>query len=128
MCRTFPLAWFNLTASEQSKYFQGLPTPLAAFFIASLVIHTPWITSHACRVLLYHKVLPVLVVCIAFLMVSSIPFPTFKEWRMRSVREYTLVSLILCISLLCYLQGYPLFFFLTTGYICIGIIRSLQHS
>lgn len=123
----FRLAKFNLTSSEQSKYFQGLPTPIAAFFIASLVIYTPWITSHACRVLLYHKVLPALVFCIAFLMVSSIPFPTGKEWRLGSLRDYALLSIVTCIVILCYIQAYPIFFFMTSGYIFMGIARSLQH-
>ena len=75
----FRLAKFNITAEKQANNFIGLPTPIAALFIISLVLYNHWILNHSLKFLLYKRIPFVLVASIAFLMISSIPFPSFKK-------------------------------------------------
>jgi len=75
----FRLAKFNVTAEQQTNYFIGLPTPVAAFFVTSLILYSHWILNHSLRFLLYKRIPFILVATIAFLMISSIPFPSFKK-------------------------------------------------
>ncbi len=74
VCGLLRLAKFNITAVEQSRHFHGLPTPIGALVIASMCIR---LSSEMFLLSLLYTV----VVSIALLMVSSIPFPTFKQFR-----------------------------------------------
>jgi CDP-diacylglycerol--serine O-phosphatidyltransferase len=92
-CAGLRLARFNVTTSVLSKkYFQGLPTPIAAGMVATSVIFkaaTDWPTN------LNNWVLG-LTLGLASLMVSNIPFPSFKElnWRARASFGYLMVGVM----------------------------------
>jgi CDP-diacylglycerol--serine O-phosphatidyltransferase len=92
------------------SYFRGLPIPAAAGMIASLVL-----VLNRYNLKGFTLALPFLMVCIALLMVSSIPYPNFKniDWHRRTqvktfvtivfiaivgfmLREITLAVLFLC--------------------------------
>jgi CDP-diacylglycerol--serine O-phosphatidyltransferase len=66
----FRLARFNCKGSECIETFIGLPTTVAAFFIASLVLFNFDVKN---------GLLFVFVVIISSLMVSSIRLPSFKR-------------------------------------------------
>lgn len=74
------LARFNVLAQRErlgpSKFFVGLPIPAAACMAAGVII-----AHHQTQVDLLHKqvVLLVLLPLLAFLMVSTVPYPTFKH-------------------------------------------------
>jgi CDP-diacylglycerol---serine O-phosphatidyltransferase len=74
-------AVFHRETSNATKDFIGLPVPAAAGTIASLVF---FLNSHELQWL--SIVLPVLMILIAYLMVSSIHYPSFKEidWNTRA--------------------------------------------
>lgn len=69
------LARFNITHTQQSRFFRGTPIPIAGCFLATIVLNarnlafTPLITM----------LLLALVLTLAGFMVSTIPFPTFKQ-------------------------------------------------
>jgi CDP-diacylglycerol--serine O-phosphatidyltransferase len=71
------LARFNLTQSQQSIAFRGAPTPLAGCFIATVLLNTRSMVFSPMHLI----ILLTLVIFLAFLMVSNVPFPTFKHLR-----------------------------------------------
>lgn len=82
LCSALRLARFNVTASTMPKnYFQGLPTPMAANMVAFFVIF-----------MLFRGLDPIsktgwmlfLSISLSMMMVSSIAFPSFKEFHWRS--------------------------------------------
>ena len=82
------LARFNATvASSDSKYFTGLAIPAAAGVVSSLVIFDLHITRMG------SQVKPVLILTItlglAFLMVSTIKYRSFKDLKFRRGQHFT---------------------------------------
>ncbi len=69
------LARFNVTHSQQTILFLGTPTPIAGCFLATLLLNTNHIVLKSTLVTL----LLLLVLSLALLMVSRIPFPSFKQ-------------------------------------------------
>lgn len=69
------LAKFNLTHAQQSIQFCGVPTTIAGCFLATLVLNSKAIVFRPVPITL----LLGLVILLAFLMISSIPFPAFKQ-------------------------------------------------
>lgn len=93
------LARFNSTvASTDSKYFTGLAIPSAAGVVASLVIFDHHIVRMGAEV----KPLLILVITLtlAFLMVSTIKYRSFKDLKFRGCRHFNyLVWVILGLML-----------------------------
>ncbi len=82
------LARFNATvASADSKYFTGLAIPAAAGVVASLVIFDHHIVRMGAEV----KPLLILVItlALAFLMVSTIKYRSFKDLKFRGRQHFT---------------------------------------
>ncbi|MGC2310674.1 MAG: CDP-diacylglycerol--serine O-phosphatidyltransferase [Candidatus Babeliaceae bacterium] len=112
------LARFNVnTTKTVSAYFTGLPTTLAAFFIASFILYAPWLATHSGNFLFSHKALCLMVFTLAALMVSSIPFTTLKRYKITSVYEAIKCGLFSIFMIWCTIYHYPCFLFLITGYI-----------
>lgn len=123
----YRLALFNLTALKQKDYFRGLPTPFAALFIAQLILYIPWISTHACKILLYKTILPFVVVSFALLMVSAIPFPTGKNITITSSKQILCLIAFAMITLFIITTGYPIFLLLMGAYIATGISQGLLY-
>ncbi len=82
------LARFNATAaSADSKYFTGLAIPAAAGVVASLVIFDHHIVRMGAEI----KPLLILVITLslAFLMVSTIKYRSFKDMKFRGGKHFT---------------------------------------
>lgn len=115
----FRLAKFNIISKDQSNFFLGLPTPIAAFFLTSIVLYRDWISQNKLAYFLLEKyVLFVAVIFISFLMVSKIKFPTFKN---KGSRIGALPFFIL--GLLCFIFGYPFFLLIPILYILSGFTK-----
>ena len=118
------LARFNATVStSDSKYFTGLAIPAAAGVIASLVIFDLHITQMGSEV----KPLLILVItfALAFLMVSTIKYRSFKDMKFRRGDHFTyLVWGILALMLI---VAWPqaMLFVTFTGYALSGPIARL---
>jgi len=118
------LARFNATVStSDSKYFTGLAIPAAAGVIASLVIFDLHITQMGSEV----KPLLILVItfALAFLMVSTIKYRSFKDMKFRRGDHFTyLVWGILALMLI---VAWPqaMLFVTFTGYAVSGPVARL---
>lgn len=112
------LARFNITGS--TYYFVGLPIPFAASCIASLVLQEASMPDGMAQVLLSQAVLYGIIMTLALLMVSSIPFPSFK-----SHKKFSLQLLLVTISYLMFIMlvgwyGYPILLLVAASYLLIG--------
>lgn len=118
------LAKFNTTSEQQSNEFIGLPTTIAAFFIATLVLSHSWITSHSLYLLLSKQILFPIITLIALLMVSKLKFYSFKRFKLYFPRDYVSVFILLMLFFWAVVHGYPLMFFMLSGYIICSLIRN----
>lgn len=85
MCGTLRLARFNVQRhSVDGRFFVGLPIPAAAGQVAALIHFHP-----APLGLKGHAVLALaMTICLAFLMVSTLRYPSFKGFDLRVRRSY----------------------------------------
>lgn len=91
------LARFNSNPVQPLYYFQGLPTTVAAFCIASFP------TS----VFVHQKITLSLVMGLALLMISHVPFPSFKKGLRVRVYEKILALILALCFLFLLIKGYP---------------------
>lgn len=106
----FRLARFNITSTDQTIFFIGLPTTIAAFFLVQLVLYQELLLHNNIQLFLSERFFILLVGFLAFLMVSSIRFPAFKQPRI-SLRDpllYIKALGLLVFGLWCAYRGYPL--------------------
>jgi CDP-diacylglycerol---serine O-phosphatidyltransferase len=118
------LARFNLTSNDQSLFFLGLPTTVAAFFFAQIVLYHELVLDNSVTRLLNENVLVGLVASIAFLMVSTVRFPAFKKTNLSLKRAATYLKIIFMVGLAiwCLLHGYPFFLMIVSAYILGGLL------
>lgn len=122
----YRLAKFNVHTGASKSYFTGLPTTMAAFCIMSLVLHRPWLETHHVYTLCSQYFSFIVIVLIALLMISPVPFKKHSAFSPRH-----LALLTLCISLgsllgACYeypwlligMTSYIIATFLCYGYSC----------
>lgn len=110
LCACVRLARFNVLTNPyimgHEKYekgdFSGLPAPAAAGVVASIAL-----TLFTLNLKFYAIFLIPLMLLIAWFMVSSIPYPTFKHinWN-TSAKFRTFVVIIACIFLIVYFKKY----------------------
>ena len=131
LCAAVRLARFNVIThplilrdeQEGSGDFQGLPVPAAAGMIASLVL---LLNRHDLRA--WAIFLPILLLLIAFLMVSTVPYPSFKNigWQTRTKFRTFICLLIGLVLLFQYPSIAVVGLFLS--YIFFGLGRYLYRS
>ncbi len=97
LCGASRLARFNI-ADENLKSFSGLPTPGAAAAVAGLIycVPDPGIS------LLWCLVAAILMLSLAFLMVSKIEYMSIKQLRLGNIRAIGKVGLGVLIALIWY--------------------------
>jgi CDP-diacylglycerol--serine O-phosphatidyltransferase len=128
----YRLARFNIIASTQSEYYTGLSVPVAAFFVSSLVLYQQWIVEHSVWFILYKRVPFLIVLFIALLMISQIPFAALKQkatssggLRRHNKKRYLLLFAGWVLMLYLFMHGYPLLLIGLTIYILGNIVRWL---
>lgn len=123
-CGALRLARFNVisTASE-SRYFMGLPIPAAASVVATMVVFDSHITN------LGQELKPVLILImtlvLAFLMVSTLKYRSFKDVKFQGWRGFNyLVWIVLGLMLI---AAWPqvMLFALCAGYALSGVVVRL---
>ncbi len=116
-------AVYSLNPDASSKDFVGLPVPAAAGTIASLVF-----VLNAYDLQRWAILLPVLMILIAYLMVSVIPYPSFKniDWRTQ-IRFRTFILLLVAALLVWQVReiGLALVFL---SYITYGIVTHFRRA
>ena len=131
LCAAVRLSRFNVLTNpvlpkakrfKETKDFLGLPVPAAAGMIASLVLAYISFDMRG-----FELIMPLLMLAIALLMISNIPYPSFKEidWH-TNLRFRTFVFLIFgfCIAFIFKELSFVILFF---SYIILGPTRYLYR-
>jgi len=123
VCGALRLARFNVQVNTvESKRFVGLPIPAAASMVAATVLffhHMGWPSSYKKLAIL------VLIYCLAFLMVSSIKYYSFKDPEL--IKKQPFGFLVLAVLLLIVIAAEPaiMMFALFVCYILSGPVTFL---
>ncbi|MES2177756.1 MAG: CDP-diacylglycerol--serine O-phosphatidyltransferase [Gemmatimonadota bacterium] len=127
-CAVMRLARFNIEQAGTAKtYFQGLPSPAAGCTLASYYwFSQSWLYSYgAIGNLPWQEMLRFLMVGLAGLMISNIPYPTLPRTGVRNIRALGASILIFGSIALLATKRLEYFFPLTLAYVAWGLIRSL---
>jgi len=142
VCAAIRLARFNVQAQvEEKSHFMGLPSPAAAGLLASYVLLAHWSGWYE-KTIIVNKVMhwyeenvssieltiiPIMVVILALVMVSTIAFPSLKKWNKETVKPWTLAFVFLVVCMLIYAVEFTSFALLTI-YLLWGITRALTKK
>lgn len=129
LCAAVRLARFNVITNpllhraqgESSKDFVGLPVPAAAGTVVSLVLFLIKLADLDRSLHRWALVLPLLLLLIAILMVSTVRYPSFKkvDWQTRT-RLRTFVGLLVVLGVVVVFQEEALLI-IFLGYISYGL-------
>lgn len=127
----FRLARFNITAADQSSFFFGLPTTIAAFFLVQFVFYKEWFAQGPYNVVISQKVMVGIVAFVGLLMISSLKFPAFKKVNLPLKTPLTYIKICMLFGLMwwCAQHEYP-FFLITLGMYIIGtlVFNGVLHT
>jgi CDP-diacylglycerol---serine O-phosphatidyltransferase len=136
LCGAVRLARFNVITNpllhraeaESHKDFVGLPIPAAAGTVASLVLLLVNLAKNDRELRQLTLALPLILILVAFLMVSTIRYPSFKQvnWETKT-RFRTFVLAVIGVGLVVKLRELALVF-LFLGYIGYGLFTHYQRS
>jgi CDP-diacylglycerol--serine O-phosphatidyltransferase len=136
LCAAMRLARFNVITNpllhrgkkESNKDFIGLPVPAAAGTVASLVLFLLKLAESDKSLNKFALVLPFLMLLIAFLMMSTVRYPSGKTVDLQTqTRLRTFVVIILLIGLI-FIYKEIAFMCLCLGYIFFGLFRHWRRS
>ena len=121
-CGALRLARFNVqTGSIDSRFFNGLPIPAAAAFVATGVLFYLTLGDWP---YLRHAYVLVMIYVLSFLMVSNLKFYSFKQPDLFKRHPFqTLVALVL-IFVVVATEPYFMGFVLTAAYVASGIVST----
>lgn len=131
LCAGVRLARFNVLTNPyipgartnaKTSDFQGLPAPAAAAMIASLVLALNSLDLQNLTL-----ILPVLMVLISWLMVSTIPYPSFKHIDWETQTRFRTFVMVIVIVLVIFLLKEVAFALVCLGYIFYGLGRHLRR-
>ena len=131
LCAAVRLSRFNVLTNpilppakrlRETKDFLGLPVPAAAGMVASLVL--AYISFDVQN---FELLMPLFMLAVALLMISSIPYPSFKEidWQ-TNTRFRTFIILIFCFGI-AFMFKELVFVILFAAYIFYGPFRHLYR-
>jgi CDP-diacylglycerol--serine O-phosphatidyltransferase len=129
ICGAMRLARFNIqttkppapSVASSKKYFVGMPIPAGAAMIAAVVHFTPEpIVSWPIGALWN-----ILVGFLAFLMISTIRYPSFKQIDMRSRKSFANFYLLALMVALIYLYSHVVLLLLATVYATSGVLMKV---
>lgn len=140
LCGAVRLARFNVITNpllhraeaESNKDFVGLPIPAAAGTVATLVLLMLYMSNNARELRQWTITLPLILILVSFLMVSTVRYPSFKQinWENKT-RFRTFVVVLIIVGLAIKLQEIA-FFFIFLGYIFYGLFmhyrRGVRHA
>ena len=127
-CAVLRLARFNVTQAGESKtYFMGLPSPAAGGTLATYYWFTQTTLYNQTRIidLPWQEIMRYLMILLAFLMISPVPYPAWPKVGIRSWRGVGGLVLVLGIVLGATLYSKYFFFLFGVGYVSYGLLRAL---
>ncbi len=93
-CGALRLARFNIQKNiVDSRFFVGVPIPIAAIFTISIVLRFP----EPIKSPLFSYIVAMMVIFVALLMVSKIKYYSFKKTKMKKEKPYSFVIVIIII-------------------------------
>lgn len=121
---------------KPGKYMMGLPIPVAAAFIVAFVVASramkdgewPWLTAHGFTVNgIGYPMICVFMVVLAFLMVSTVRFRSFKDFKIKSLFSVVLLSIVIFTSAVLWIWYSPAYILigLLMMYVTMGFIESI---
>jgi len=137
LCCALRLARFNVLAQsgEIQKHFVGLPTPASAGVIISFVLSYELLKPEEGLALnfktiprlmnlmpTFFKAMPIVIVVLSFLMVSNIPYMSFKNVKLSRVRTIELFALMIVLIILVVVYPQNIFFIIFTVYAVSGLL------
>ena len=136
LCGAVRLARFNVITNpllyraeaESHKDFLGLPIPAAAGTVATLVLLLLNMAANARELRQLTLTLPLLLILVSFLMVSTVRYPSFKQvnWETKT-RFRSFVGILVVVALVWRLREIA-FFFLFLAYIAYGLFAHYQRG
>lgn len=135
LCAAIRLARFNVITNplihrnktESSKDFIGLPVPAAAGTVASLVLFLLNLAAHDRSLQRWALVLPLLLLLIAILMVSTIRYPSGKQIDLQTKTRLTTFVLFGAVAAAVIVFKEYGMFIACLSYIFYGIIRHVRQ-
>ncbi len=135
LCAAIRLARFNVITHpllqkpgrSANKDFVGLPVPAAAGTVAALVLFLLNLAAHERELQRWALILPVLMLLIAVLMVSTVRYPSGKQIDFQTKTKVT--TLIVYVAVAAGVVVYKEYGMLAVclGYIFFGLIRHLRN-
>ncbi|MDR0324154.1 MAG: CDP-diacylglycerol--serine O-phosphatidyltransferase [Treponema sp.] len=141
ICSAMRLARFNVLSQsgEMHKHFVGLPTPASAGVIISFVLSYELIglkeTSlnfKTIPVLMeiipsFFKIMPIVMVVLSFLMVSNIPYHSFKKMKLSKVKTIELLAIVIVLIILIVVYPQNIIFIIFSVYAVSGLLFYLPR-
>jgi len=136
LCTALRLARFNVLAQsgEIHKHFVGLPTPASAGVIISFVLSYQLLTTaeHSINfktipimtslIPEFLETMPVIMVILSFLMVSNIPYLSFKRITLTRVRTIELLAVVIVLIILIVVYPQNTIFIIFSVYAASGLL------
>lgn len=132
LCAAVRLARFNVLAESQGKSddvptdFLGLPVPAAAGTVASFVLMLNSEIANIPELKFAALGFPLLLVVISLLMVSNLPYPSFKSIGQKTRLSFTSFILVLAAALVIYQFHFIAVAASFVGYILYGVFRAFR--
>jgi CDP-diacylglycerol---serine O-phosphatidyltransferase len=129
VCGALRLARFNLQAKKppetsSKRYFVGLPIPAGAGMIASVVHYFKTPTLMIGSALLW----ALLILLIAFLMISTVRYPSFKELDVKKAKPSLALFVTAMLIWLIIFYSEEVLLAIATIYVSSGLIIKLVHT
>ena len=139
LCSALRLSRFNVLSQtgEARKHFVGLPTPASAGVIISFVLSYELLSPQGYSlnvnnvktipVLMelmpaFFNIMPVVIVVLSFLMVSNIPYLSFKRLKLTRVRTIELMAVVIVLIILVVVYPQNTIFIIFSVYAASGLL------
>jgi CDP-diacylglycerol--serine O-phosphatidyltransferase len=136
LCCALRLARFNVLAhsGEVHKHFVGLPTPASAGVIISFVLSYSLLVPEGYSLNFktipalmefmpkFFKIMPIVIVALSFLMVSNIPYLSFKKLHLSKIRTIELMAVLIVLIILIVIFPQNTIFIIFTVYAVSGLL------
>ena len=123
VCGALRLARFNVqTGLISNKYFVGLPIPASASIVATTILFIYQIGGTGSTG--YLAVL-ILIYVLSFLMVSNIPYPSFKGMKLGERRSFNFLVAVVLVFVLVALEPFVMLSVGILGYVLSGPVLAL---
>ncbi len=118
VCGALRLARFNVQSSSgETKYFKGLPIPAAASMIAlTILLYLRLIEAGGVKDI----VILVMIYVLAFLMVSTIRYQSFKELGLAKRKPFSIFIFVVLSMIVIIMEPVIVLFAFALAYVCSG--------